>query len=93
MADDNSVDLAAFTAGLDVNLIDGKLIPGSGGTTFTTLNPATEEVLGNAADGTAEDMDAAIGAARTGAGVLVDGVAYDGRAGWDPYRDWDDASG
>lgn len=34
-----------------------------------------------------------IGTARTGAGVLVDGVAYDGRAGWDPYRDWDDASG
>ena len=21
--------------------------------------------------------------------VLVDGVPYDGRGGWDPYRDWD----
>jgi len=34
-----------------------------------------------------------IGVVRTGTGVLVDGVAYDGRAGWDPYRDWDDATG
>ena len=32
--------------------------------TFETLNPATEEVLGVAADGTAADMDAAIAAAR-----------------------------
>jgi len=45
-------------------LIDGKLVPGSGGT-FTIINPATEEVVGHAADGTTGDMDAAIGAART----------------------------
>ena len=57
--------LAAFTDGLDVNLIDGRLAPASGGGTFTTLNPATEDVLGAAADGTAADMDAAIGAARS----------------------------
>ncbi|MDV7266262.1 aldehyde dehydrogenase family protein, partial [Rhodococcus oxybenzonivorans] len=44
-------------------LIDGKLIPGSGGT-FEVINPATEEVLGRAADATASDMDAAIAAAR-----------------------------
>ncbi len=50
--------------GLDVLLVDGKLGPASGGATFATLNPATEEVLGVAADGTAADMDAAIGAAR-----------------------------
>ena len=50
--------------GLDVHLIDGKLVPASGGATFETLNPATEEVLGAAADGTADDVDAAIGAAR-----------------------------
>src|SRR5690606_15702157 len=49
---------------LDVLLVDGKLRPASGGATFTTSSPATEEVLGDAADGTAEDMDAAIGAAR-----------------------------
>ena len=51
--------------GLDRNLIDGKMVPAAGGGTFETLNPATEEVLGVAADGTAEDVDVAIGAART----------------------------
>lgn len=45
-------------------LIDGKQIPGSGGV-FATLNPATEEVLGYAANATAADMDAAIAAARS----------------------------
>ena len=44
-------------------LIDGKLVAGSGGT-FTTLNPATEEVLGTAADADADDMGRAIEAAR-----------------------------
>ena len=44
-------------------LIDGKLEVGSGGT-FPTVNPATEEVLGVAADASADDMDRAIGAAR-----------------------------
>ena len=59
-------------SGLDVLLIDGQLTPATGGGTFETLNPATEEVLGVAADGTAEDMDAAIAAARR---------AFDG-TGW-----------
>ena len=45
-------------------LIDGALTPGRGGS-FLTINPATEQPLGEAADGTAEDMDAAIAAART----------------------------
>ncbi len=58
-------DLDTFTSGLDVLLVDGKLVPASGGATFTTANPSTEEVLGVAADGTAADVDAAIGAART----------------------------
>jgi len=44
-------------------LIDGKLVGGAGGV-FTTLNPATEDVLGTAADATAADMGNAIGAAR-----------------------------
>ncbi|HMX07816.1 MAG TPA: beta-ketoacyl synthase N-terminal-like domain-containing protein, partial [Microthrixaceae bacterium] len=47
-------------AGLDVVLVDGTLRPATGGGTFETSNPATEEVLGVAADGTAADMDAAI---------------------------------
>ena len=49
---------------LGVLLVDGELRPAKGGGTFITSNPATEEVLGSAADGTAEDMDSAIGAAR-----------------------------
>ena len=32
-------------------LIDGKLAAAASGATFATLNPATEEVLGHAADG------------------------------------------
>ncbi|WP_101951837.1 aldehyde dehydrogenase [Mycobacterium sp. 3519A] len=43
--------------------IDGKLVAGSGGT-FQTINPATEEVLGVAADATVDDMGLAIEAAR-----------------------------
>jgi aldehyde dehydrogenase (NAD+) len=45
-------------------LVDGKVTPAASGATFTTLNPATEEVLGIAADGGAADLDAAIAAAR-----------------------------
>src|SRR6201991_2033703 len=44
-------------------LIDGKLVAGSAGT-FPTINPATEEVLGVAADASVDDMGLAIGAAR-----------------------------
>jgi aldehyde dehydrogenase (NAD+) len=52
--------LADGTSGL---LIDGKLGPGGAGT-FATVNPATEEVLGTAANADAADMDRAIAAAR-----------------------------
>ncbi len=45
-------------------LIDGKLVGGGAGT-FDTVNPATEEPLGSAADADADDMDRAISAART----------------------------
>jgi len=56
--------LAAAIGGPTRLLIAGELTPGHGGV-FTTINPATERPLGEAADGTAEDMDAAIAAART----------------------------
>ncbi|NNL66569.1 MAG: aldehyde dehydrogenase family protein, partial [Myxococcales bacterium] len=46
------------------NLIDGRLVEASSGATFENVNPASEEVLGVCADGTKEDMDAAIAAAR-----------------------------
>ncbi|HEY1702814.1 MAG TPA: aldehyde dehydrogenase family protein [Trebonia sp.] len=45
-------------------LIDGDLVEGADGAAFDNVNPATEEVLGQAADGTAADMRRAIGAAR-----------------------------
>ncbi len=44
--------------------IDGQLRDATTGRTADNINPATEEVLGVAADAGAEDMDAAIGAAR-----------------------------
>ncbi|MGZ5396492.1 MAG: aldehyde dehydrogenase [Mycobacterium sp.] len=44
-------------------LIDGELVAGSAGT-FQTVNPATEEVLGVAADASTDDMGRAIDAAR-----------------------------
>jgi len=45
-------------------LIDGRLRPARSGKVFETVNPATGDVLGVAADGSAEDLDEAIGAAR-----------------------------
>ncbi|MFI9509345.1 aldehyde dehydrogenase [Nocardia sp. NPDC052566] len=45
-------------------LIDGKLVAGGDGV-FATVNPATEQVIGYAADACGADMDAAITAART----------------------------
>ncbi len=45
-------------------LIDGELVDAEGGATFENINPATEEVLGVTADGTAGDMTRAIAAAR-----------------------------
>ncbi|KDE99249.1 aldehyde dehydrogenase [Mycolicibacterium aromaticivorans JS19b1 = JCM 16368] len=43
--------------------IDGELVAGGNGR-YPTINPATEEILGTAADGNAEDMSRAIDAAR-----------------------------
>jgi aldehyde dehydrogenase (NAD+) len=45
-------------------LVDGELVDAEGGATFDNVNPATEEVLGVVADGTAADMARAIAAAR-----------------------------
>jgi len=45
-------------------LIDGTLVAGGSGT-FATINPATEEPIGTAADADTADMDRAIAAART----------------------------
>jgi len=45
-------------------LVDGKLVESSTGATFTNVNPATEEVLGEVSDGSIDDMHRAIDAAR-----------------------------
>ncbi|UDY22234.1 aldehyde dehydrogenase [Nocardioides sp. Kera G14] len=44
--------------------VDGKLGPASDGATYPILNPATGQVIGQAPDSTAADVDAAIAAAR-----------------------------
>src|SRR5580658_244568 len=45
-------------------LIDGELVEATSGKRFDNVNPATEEVLGEVADASAEDMRRAIDAAR-----------------------------
>ena len=45
-------------------LIDGALVRSSNGSVFETVNPATEEVLGVAADASDEDAERALAAAR-----------------------------
>ncbi|QZA07274.1 aldehyde dehydrogenase [Mycolicibacter heraklionensis] len=55
--------MALLADGVSRLLIDGKLTSGGAGG-FATVNPATEEVLGEAANADTADMDRAIGAAR-----------------------------
>jgi aldehyde dehydrogenase (NAD+) len=45
-------------------LINGELVAASGGRIYENVNPATEEVIGVAADASPEDIDRAIAAAR-----------------------------
>jgi aldehyde dehydrogenase (NAD+) len=55
--------MALLADGVGELFIDGELSSGNAGT-FPTINPATEEVLGVAADADAEDMGRAVDAAR-----------------------------
>ena len=45
-------------------LIDGELVPAANGAAYETVNPATETVLGVAADASVDDAERAIGAAK-----------------------------
>jgi len=45
-------------------LIDGELVSAASGNTYSNINPATEEVMGEVADAGPEDMERAIAAAR-----------------------------
>ena len=51
-------------AGESRMLVDGELVESSSGVRFPNVDPATGEVVGEVSDGTAEDLDRAIGAAR-----------------------------
>ena len=55
---------ATTVTGEERLLVDGELRPARSGRVFETVNPATGEVLGVAADGGPEDMEDAIAAAR-----------------------------
>ncbi len=48
----------------ELMLIDGELVDSSTGARFDNLNPATEDVIGQVADGSLDDVDRAIAAAR-----------------------------
>jgi 5-carboxymethyl-2-hydroxymuconic-semialdehyde dehydrogenase len=50
--------------GLQRHYIDGEFRESVSGATFTTLDPATNEIIAHAADGAAADVDAAVAAAR-----------------------------
>jgi aldehyde dehydrogenase (NAD+) len=60
-------------------LIDGQLVDGQNGKSFGNVNPATEEVLGNVADGTHADMERAVAAARWAFDETTWGKDHEGR--------------
>src|SRR3982075_1523498 len=45
-------------------LIDGRNVPSASGRTFTSLNPATEQVIARISEGAEIDVDRAVAAAR-----------------------------
>lgn len=57
-------DDSGVLAGEGRMFIDGELVTTGSGATFDVVHPATEQVAGTAADGTVEDMQRAVGAAR-----------------------------
>ena len=54
----------AELAGESQMLIDGDMVDALSGKTFTNINPATEEAIGEIADGGIEDVDRSVTAAR-----------------------------
>ncbi|MYJ81787.1 MAG: aldehyde dehydrogenase family protein [Acidimicrobiaceae bacterium] len=79
-------------------LIDGELVDAAGGAVFPTINPATEEVLGTAADAAVEDAAGAVASAdserarsvarriRTGTVSVNGGVYYGPDAPFGGYK-------
>src|SRR6266581_5520109 len=65
MAIAEDLEIAAFLKGQPKKLfIGGRWVEAASGKTFETLNPATGEALARVAEGAAEDIDRAVGAAR-----------------------------
>jgi aldehyde dehydrogenase (NAD+) len=54
----------AWGAAESLLLIDGKLVPASGGATYENINPATGKVVGVAPDASLDDIELAMAAAR-----------------------------
>ena len=61
------------------NLVDGRLVEASSGARFENWDPATGKVLGTAADGTRDDMLAAIAAPRCGPAACASSTPGSGR--------------
>ncbi|MGB5795119.1 MAG: aldehyde dehydrogenase family protein [Mycolicibacter algericus] len=57
-------DDSGVLAGEARMLVDGELAETSSGATFDVVHPASEQVAGTATDGTVDDMERAVGAAR-----------------------------
>ena len=65
MAIAEDLDVASFLKGQPKKLfIGGRWVDSASGKTFDTLDPATGEVLASVAEGSAEDVDRAVAAAR-----------------------------
>ncbi len=71
---------AGVLAGDERMLIDGELQHTGSGATFEVIHPASEEVAGQATDGTVADMERAVGAARKGDVLQPHAAAGDVRA-------------
>src|SRR2546428_10974418 len=66
MAIAEDLEIAAFLKGQPKKLfIGGRWVEAASGKTFETINPATGEVLARVAEGSAEDIDRAVAAARS----------------------------
>ena len=64
-------DETGVLAGDERMLIDGELQTTSSGATFDVIHPASEQVAGQATDGTVADMERAVGAARHSLGRQI----------------------
>ena len=67
-------------------LIDGELVEAASGKRFENINPATEEVLGEVADASAEDMRRAIDSSRRRSTRLIGPTNHGADAAWSSCR-------